>query len=112
MPRATVPANMNKSAQANANPVLSLGNTGLLRNELIIGAGITLLGGVIGFTYGVRTSGKQGRTGIGAVGKTFGNAFTGALIGLILAILAVLAYRIYFHAKAVAATNARATASA
>jgi hypothetical protein len=72
----------------------------MLRNEIIIGAGITLLGGAIGFGYGLWKNQRAKRTGTGAVESDLMAAFEGALIGLIIALAAVLLYRSFFHGQA------------
>lgn len=68
----------------------------LLKNELAIGAGITILGGLIGFAYAFH---KGTTTGVAGVEHDLAAAFEGAIVGLIIAIIAVLLYRGYFHAQ-------------
>ncbi|AGO83943.1 hypothetical protein psal_cds_320 [Pandoravirus salinus] len=72
----------------------------LLRNEIIIGAGITLLGGAIGFGYGLWKNSSAKRSGSAAVESDLLAAFEGAILGLIIALVAVLLYRSFFHGQA------------
>nr|UDO47721.1 hypothetical protein [Pandoravirus massiliensis] len=72
----------------------------LLRNEIIIGAGITLLGGAIGFGYGLWRNNSAKKSGSAAVESDLVAAFEGAVFGLIIALVAVLLYRSFFHGQA------------
>lgn len=72
----------------------------LLRNEIIIGAGITLLGGAIGFGYGLWKNNSAKKSGSAAVESDLVAAFEGAIFGLIIALVAVLLYRSFFHGQA------------
>ncbi|AVK76940.1 hypothetical protein pmac_cds_252 [Pandoravirus macleodensis] len=72
----------------------------LLRNEIIIGAGITLLGGAIGFGYGLWKNSSAKKSGSAAVESDLVAAFEGAIFGLIIALVAVLLYRSFFHGQA------------
>ncbi|AVK75880.1 hypothetical protein pneo_cds_273 [Pandoravirus neocaledonia] len=72
----------------------------LLRNEIIIGAGITLLGGAIGFGYGLWKNSNAKKSGSAAVESDLVAAFEGAIFGLIIALIAVLLYRSFFHGQA------------
>ncbi|AGO82395.1 hypothetical protein pdul_cds_368 [Pandoravirus dulcis] len=72
----------------------------LLRNEIIIGAGITLLGGAIGFGYGLWKNSSAKKSGSAAVESDLLAAFEGAILGLIIALVAVLLYRSFFHGQA------------
>nr|UMO78875.1 hypothetical protein [Pandoravirus belohorizontensis] len=72
----------------------------LLRNEIIIGAGITLLGGAIGFGYGLWKNSSAKKSGAAAVESDLLAAFEGAILGIIIALVAVLLYRSFFHGQA------------
>lgn len=72
----------------------------LLRNEIIIGAGITLLGGAIGFGYGLWKNSSAKKSGAATVESDLLAAFEGAIFGLIIALVAVLLYRSFFHGQA------------
>lgn len=72
----------------------------LLRNEIIIGAGITLLGGAIGFGYGLWKNSSAKKSGAAAVESDLLAAFEGAILGLIISLVAVLLYRSFFHGQA------------
>jgi hypothetical protein len=72
----------------------------LLRNEIIIGAGITLLGGAIGFGYGLWKNSNAKKSGSAAVESDLLAAFEGAILGLIISLVAVILYRSFFHGQA------------
>lgn len=73
----------------------------LLRNELIIGGGIALLGGVIGLGYGLWKNSRAKNTGFTDAVKTdLWAAFEGAIVGIIIALIAILLYRSFFHGQA------------
>lgn len=76
-------------------------NNELVKNEIIIGAGITLLGGAIGFGYGYWKSTQAKQSGSAATQTDLTAAFEGALIGIIIALFAVILYRAFFHSQAI-----------
>lgn len=71
----------------------------LVRNEIIIGLGITLVGGAIGFAYAFFKNQRQRAAGLPTLESDVLAAFEGALIGIIIAIVSILLYRIIFHAQ-------------
>ncbi|ALD62157.1 hypothetical protein ml_355 [Mollivirus sibericum] len=72
----------------------------IFKNELILGIGVTALGGLIGLAYGIYKNSEAKKAGAAssALKSDAIAALEGALIGAIIAAIAVLVYRIYFHA--------------
>jgi hypothetical protein len=68
-----------------------------LRNELLIGGGITLAGTLLGTLYGLWKNYQYKKTNNTADPKATQNtlisAFEGALLGVLIAVIAALAYR-------------------
>jgi len=72
----------------------------LLRNEVIIGTGVTLLGGVIGLAYGIWNNNKSKKSGFALVQSDLKAALEGAILGVIIALASILLYRAFFHGQA------------
>lgn len=75
----------------------------LLESEIFVGLGIALVGALIGGAYGWYKNRKNNVTGNQAIESDLLAAFWGALVGIIIAIISILLYRIFFHAQNVSA---------
>ena len=72
----------------------------LVKNELLIGGGLVVFGGLVGFTYTYIKN--QNKTTGDVKTSDFRSAFEGALVGAVIALVTILIYRSIFHYKSVA----------
>lgn len=72
----------------------------LVRNKILVGLGVTFLGGLIGFAYGYYKNQKAKASGLTTLESDLASAFEGALFGIIIAVISILACIVY-HARAV-----------
>lgn len=84
-----------------ATELISRNKNEMLKNELIVGAGLVALSGAIGFASGVsQNNQRRAKNQPTDTGQDFRSAFNGALVGIIIALIVFLGYRFFFHGQA------------
>jgi hypothetical protein len=84
-----------------ARPGYLLTNTSdeFMRNELIVGAGSALAGGLVGLLYSLYRNNKLKKSGMPAYESDVEASLTGLIAGVAIAVIAILIYRWGLHLK-------------